>query len=469
MTPDGDARMRGAPELHRLPDSGLDIVREIGWLDPLQAYASLRGNGRSILFDSAAGGRWSYVLADPVASLTSEAESRDDPFAGLANLLNAHRRARPAGAPAPFAGGVAGFLSYELRRWIERDALRHPPDADLPEAQLDLYDTLLAFDGEARRAWLIARDFALSREPAALRAERWQARLAQHHDDGDTLPTVAWREDWSAAAYQAKVAALRTRIFDGEIYQANFTQRFMAERPDRLDPFAAYRRLRALAPAPFASLVELGDGRALASVSPERFLRVDGDRRIVTEPIKGTRPRDADPARDDALAEELLGDAKERAENLMIVDLLRNDLGRVAEPGSVVVEDLFAVERFAAVQHLVSRVAARLAPEHDLVDLLRAAFPGGSITGCPKVQAMRAIDESERARRGAYCGAVGWFGADGTMDSSISIRTLTFGRDRILAQAGGGIVADSDPAAEHRECLLKARPLLRTLDPGWAQ
>jgi para-aminobenzoate synthetase component 1 len=455
--------MRGAPKLDT------DLVREIGWVDPLEAYAAVRGMGRSILFDSAAGGRWSYVLAEPVASLTSEAESRDDPFTQLADLLQAQQQTRPADLHAPFAGGVAGFLSYELRRWIERDALHHAPDAELPEAQLDLYDTLLAFDVEARRAWLIARDFATSRETAAVRADRWQARLAQRSNDGGALPKVTWREDWSADDYQAKVAALRTRIFDGEIYQANFTQRFIADRPAGLDPLAAYRRLRELAPAPFASLIELGDGRALISASPERFLRVDRDRRIITEPIKGTRPRGIDERQDDALARELLGDEKERAENLMIVDLLRNDLGRVAEPGSVVVEDLFAVERFAAVQHLVSRVAARLAAGRDVVDLLRAAFPGGSITGCPKVHAMRAIDEAERARRGAYCGAIGWFGADGAMDSSIAIRTLTFGHDQVVAQAGGGIVADSDPASEYRECLLKARPLLRTLDPSWAR
>ncbi|GIL40515.1 aminodeoxychorismate synthase component I [Roseiterribacter gracilis] len=443
-----------------------DVVREIAWIDPLAAYASLRGNGPSIWFDSAAGGRWSYVLAEPVASLTSEADATDDPFTALSAML--HAQHGTIDAPPPFAGGVAGFLSYELRRWIERDALRHPADADLPEAQLDLYDTVLAFDVEARRTWLIARSFPASRESAAKRADRWQARLAQPSAVPTGVPTATWHADWQQDEYQAHVAALRQRTFDGEIYQANFTQRFIATRPAGLDPLAAYCRLRELAPAPFATLIELGDGRALASASPERYLRVESNRRVITEPIKGTRPRGRDAAQDDALAQELLRDEKERAENLMIVDLLRNDLGRVAQKGSVVVEDLFAVERFAAVQHLVSRVAATLAPGRDLVDLLRAAFPGGSITGCPKVHAMRAIDDSERARRGAYCGSIAWFGSDGTMDSSIAIRTLTFGCDRVLAQAGGGIVADSDPASEYRECLLKARPLLRTLDPSWA-
>jgi para-aminobenzoate synthetase component I len=454
--PDGFARRHG------------DVIRELPWVEPVAAYAALRGSGASMLFDSAARGRFSYVLADPVAAIVCTADGSTDPFAALATLLQEQRTARPEAAPAPFAGGLAGFVGYESRRWIERDALRHAPEPDaLPEFQLDLYDTLLAFDVTERRAWLVARDFPASREAASLRAERWRTQLARPVASQDDPPRVAWQSDWTEEAYQAQVASLLARIVDGEIYQANFTQRWIAERPSGLDPYAAYLRLRALAPAPFAALLELGDGRALASASPERFLSVDGDRRLVTEPIKGTRPRDADPARDDALAAELLGDAKERAENLMIVDLLRNDLGRVAASGSVAVEALFAVERFAAVQHLVSRVAAVLAPGRDLADLLRATFPGGSVTGCPKVQAMRAIDGTERARRGAYCGAIAWLGLDGTMDSSIAIRTLTFTAARVLAQAGGGIVADSVPAAEHRECVLKARPLLRALDPAW--
>jgi para-aminobenzoate synthetase component 1 len=248
----------------------------------------------------------------------------------------------------------------------------------------------------------------------------------------------------------------------GDIFQANVSQRFLAEFPSGLDPFTLYRRLRRLSPAPFAAYVN-APGLQVLSASPERFLALDREGRIETRPIKGTRRRGADPAEDARFVAELRGSEKDRAENLMIVDLLRNDLSRVAAIGSVRVPELFTLETFARVHHLVSAVEGRLAPGRTALDLLAAAFPGGSVTGAPKIRALEVIHELEPARRGPYCGALAWIGFDGAMDSSIVIRTLWLAEGMVVAQAGGGIVADSAPAAEYEETMVKAAPLLAAL------
>jgi para-aminobenzoate synthetase component 1 len=252
----------------------------------------------------------------------------------------------------------------------------------------------------------------------------------------------------------------------GDIYQANITQRFQAPLPPGFEAggpgrLALYDALRRRNPATFAAFVDFGE-TVLLSSSPERFLKVAGNR-IETRPIKGTRPRGADPAEDTALAGELLASEKDRAENLMIVDLLRNDLGRVAKLGSVKVPVLFGLESYATVHHLVSVVTAELDAGRKAVDLLRAAFPGGSVTGAPKIRAMEIIAELEPTARGPYCGAIGYLSATGAMDTNIVIRTVLIDGDRISFQVGGGIVADSDPEAEYQETLVKARALRETL------
>ncbi|WP_430515688.1 anthranilate synthase component I family protein, partial [Inquilinus limosus] len=259
------------------------------------------------------------------------------------------------------------------------------------------------------------------------------------------------------------VRRIRDWITAGDIYQANLTQRFLADLPDGLDPFTLHRRLRALSPAPFAAFLDLGEGRWIASASPERFLAVDPAGRVETRPIKGTRPRGVDAAADAVLAVELQASTKDRAENLMIVDLLRNDLSKVCAVGSVRVPALCGLETFPRVHHLVSVVEGRLAPGRGAVDLLRACFPGGSITGAPKIRAMEIIRALEPARRGPYCGSVVHLGFDGSMDSSIIIRTLCGAQGQVAAQAGGGIVYDSDPDAEYDEAMVKVRPLLQAL------
>jgi para-aminobenzoate synthetase component 1 len=254
---------------------------------------------------------------------------------------------------------------------------------------------------------------------------------------------------------------VREYIIAGDIFQANLSQRFQA--PLRKAPFELYRRLRRRNPAPFAAYLGF-DGVTVLSASPERFLRLDHTRQVETRPIKGTRPRGLVPMHDAALGRALAESEKDRAENVMIVDLLRNDLSRVCRPGTVRVPELFALEQHPTVHHLVSTVVGELEPEADAVDLVRAAFPGGSITGAPKVRAMEIIAELEPTRRGVYCGSIGYLSATGAMDTSIVIRTFVAADGELYFQAGGGIVADSDPELEYRETLDKAAGLIETLN-----
>jgi para-aminobenzoate synthetase component 1 len=267
------------------------------------------------------------------------------------------------------------------------------------------------------------------------------------------------------ARYEAMIRRAIEYIYAGDVFQVNLAQRFVGRFDRRADPFALYRRLRALNPAPYAAFLRPDAESAVVSASPECFLRLTAEGHVATWPIKGTCPRGTTPEEDAALAAALQRSDKDRAENLMIVDLLRNDLSRVCAIGSVETIKLFALESFATVHHLVSEVRGDLMPGTGAVDLLRATFPGGSITGAPKIRAMEIIGELEPVRRGPYCGAVAWLGFDGAMEASIVIRTLTVAGDRVAAQAGGGIVADSDPAREYAETLDKIGPLLRAFDP----
>jgi para-aminobenzoate synthetase component I len=379
-------------------------------------------------------------------------------------------RLPPGAAPVPFGGGAVGFLGYGLRRDLEHLPDRHPNDLAIPDMVVGFYDLVLAFDRYDRRAWLQSSGFPATE--AGARRTRAQARADAALRRLDALapapadvpvPALAWTAELTRPGYLGRVSRVLEYIAQGDIFQANFTTRFLAPRPPAISAASLYAALRAASPAPFAAYLGCGDRLAIASVSPERFLRLDATGRIETRPIKGTRPRSPDPQTDAALRRALAASVKDRAENLMIVDLMRNDIGRVAEIGSVTVPALWEVESFAAVHHLVSSVEGQLRPGLGPVDLLRAAFPGGSITGAPKIRAMEIIDELEVAARGVYCGAVVWIGFDGAMDSSIAIRTLTITPEIIAAQAGGGIVADSDPADEYDEMLVKLRPLLNAL------
>ncbi|MDQ2104939.1 aminodeoxychorismate synthase component I [Azospirillum isscasi] len=440
--------------------------------DPADAFGALSGQPWSMLLDSAAPhpahGRYSYIAAEPFRTLESldgraflDGQAVDgDPFAVLAEELARHARPEEAPGPAPFRGGAVGFIGYEAGLRLERVRSRHPNTSGQPDMAFGFYDAVAAFDHAERRAWAIA-----ARPEAEGRARALAARLERGAaSPPGPVPASPWRSELARPDYLARVERVLEYIRAGDIYQANFTQRFLAERPAGLDTYALYRRLRAISPAPFAAYLDCGPRLRIASASPERFIRLNAAGEVETRPIKGTRPRYADPAADAAAAAELVASVKDRAENLMITDLLRNDLARVSAVGSVRVPVLYGLESFASVHHLVSVVTSRLRPGLGAVDLLRAALPGGSITGAPKIRAMQIIDELEAARRGAYCGSVAWIGFDGAMDSSIVIRTLSITPDAVIAQAGGGIVADSDPAGEHEEMMVKIRAQLRALE-----
>ncbi len=419
------------------PDDGVPTRHVIPWADPGLAFRCFADDPFLVFFDSfgAASGN-SYLCLSPARILA-------DPFAWV-GLPGA------APGPLPFGGGAAGFIGYECGAALDRAPRAPGRLAGIPDAQLGMYDTVLAFDHAARTVWLTA--------PSAARAEGVLARLASPPALAEP-PVLAWRALVSRQAHRERVARVLRYIAAGDIYQANVTAAFEASRPAGLDPAALYLALRAAMAAPFSAYIGCGGGCAVLSASPERFLRLDAAGAIEARPIKGTRPRGADAMRDAALAAALLASGKDRAENLMIVDLLRNDLARVAD--RVAVPRLCALETFSHVHHLVSTVTGRLRPGLGAMDLLRAAFPGGSITGAPKLRAMAIIAEVEGRARGPYCGSALWIGNDGAMDSNILIRTITVAADRVVANAGGGIVADSDPAEEWDELLVKILPLLR--------
>ena len=441
-------------------------------MDAAEAFRDLPGLA---LLESARLGRksrWSYLTADPLAIL-QEPTPGADPFAEARRLVaRLDRRAPEAGCSdhPPFLGGLVGFLGYDLGHALERLPTIAADDQGLPCMRLALHGWVLAWDRRTGRAWLGGR--ALDGDAAALndRLQAVRERLVGGWaTPTETLPTdgFAFTSSLDRTAYEAGVERVRAAIARGDIYQANLARRL--ETPFRGDPWPLYRALRTGDPAPFAAYVDVapaadGAPRAIASASPESFLSVDRGGRVQTDPIKGTRPRGGTREEDRALAAELLASGKDRAENVMIVDVLRNDLGRVCRPGSVRVARLCRLERTAAVQHLVSTVTGRLAPGRDAFDLLAASFPGGSITGAPKIRAMEILEELEPVRRGPYTGAALWAGPDGAMGSSILIRTRVADGRRLTLHVGGGITWRSDPAAEWQETVVKARGPLRAID-----
>ncbi|MDO9459436.1 MAG: aminodeoxychorismate synthase component I [Alphaproteobacteria bacterium] len=446
-------------------------VEETAYLDPIQAFAPWAGQPWSILLDSArldgAGGRYSYICVNPFQTLmvrdghpfVDGGVTNRDPFDLLDEILARMKLPQLSGLP-PFQGGAAGYIGYEMGRFLEQVNIPNTDDMRLPDMALGFYDQIIAFDGVERRAWIIARDIG-GAEPAArlsrLRAGVTAARAAPLPPVADRFDIGAWNANFTRTDYEAAVTRVIEYILEGDIFQANIAQRFSVALGPQFDRFGFYRRLRAVNAAPHAAFLEMGEF-AIASSSPERFLKL-ADTMVEARPIKGTRPRGATPEQDDALARELTASEKDRAENIMIVDLLRNDLSRVCEDGSVDVPSLCALESFASVHHLVSTVTGVVRRELGPVDVLRAAFPGGSITGAPKIRAMQVIAEIEPHIRGPYCGGLGYIGFDGSMDMNIAIRTIAMNARQAVFHAGGGIVVDSVPSAEYAESLDKARAL----------
>lgn len=438
------------------------------WRTPAEVLSAFGTETGTCAFLSGGEGpraRWSYVLRKPdgVASARAGYPDSPEPFASLRDLIGERFDNHPDGPP--FQGGVAGLAGYELADWIERVDL-HRRDDFWPDLAVYRYPHLLAFDHVEQRVLAIGRgpDRAEAQARAAF-AAGWLSAPARPPFEGRL--TQGFVAKTRAEDYEAAVGEVVTRIRSGEIFQANIARVWQGLLSEGAEPIDLLMRLVAASPAPFAGWLHMG-GLALVSNSPERFVTLDSARdfRMETRPIKGTRPRGATPAEDHALVAELQASEKDRAENLMIVDLMRNDLARVSPPGTVKTPDLFAVESFANVHHLVSTVTARLAPGLTAVDLLRAAFPPGSVTGAPKVQAMKVIRDLE-APRGPYCGSLFWAGVGGGFDSSVLIRTAALARDargwRVEARAGAGIVADSDPLAERLETEAKIAALQRAL------
>ncbi len=458
-----DATLR----LRRLPDR-LAAARPI---DVAERFRDLPGLA---LLESARPGRnarWTYLTADPVAVLESPAAG-PDPFAVARRLLGRLDRTVIVPADAPrFVGGLVGFLGYELGHAFERLPSISEDDQGLPPMRLGLHDWVVAWDRRTGHAWLGGRALDGDARRLARRLDDVHARLSASASTASGPRTAnaaaggsgpfTFRSRLSRPAYEAGVEAVREHIARGDIYQANLTRRL--ETSFDGDPWEPYRRLRTGDPSLFSAYLDLGPSqlsgrpRALLSASPEPFLTVDAGGHVSTDPIKGTRPRGRTRAEDRALACELLGSAKDRAENVMIVDVLRNDLGRVCRPGSVRVPRLCRLERTAAVQHLVSTVTGRLAGGRDAFDLLAASFPGGSITGAPKIRAMEILEELEPVRRGPYTGALGWISPDGAMQTSILIRTFVADGRQLTLHVGGGITYRSDPSAEWDETVAKAR------------
>jgi len=458
--------MSGSLRLRRLPDQ----VAQARPIDIAEAFRDLPG---LVLLESARPGRnarWTYLTADPVAVLDAPAAG-PDPFAVARRLLSRLDATPVIPADAPrFLGGLVGFLGYDLGHALERLPTIAPDDQGLPSMRLGLHDWAVAWDRRTGHAWLAGRALDGDARRLARRLDDVHARLMSAPVFAPTSgPTpLIFRSSVSRAEYLAGVMAVREHIARGDIYQANLTRRL--ETPFDADPWDLYRRLRTGDPSLFSAFLDLGPSpetgrpRALLSASPEPFLSVDQAGNVASDPIKGTRRRGRDRGEDRALARELLSSAKDRAENVMIVDVLRNDLGRVCEPGTVRVPRLCRLERTAAVQHLVSTVTGRLSAGMDAFHLLAASFPGGSITGAPKIRAMELLEGLEPVRRGPYTGALGWIGPDGSMQTSILIRTFVADGRRLTMHVGGGITWASDPASEWDETVAKARGPLSAID-----
>jgi para-aminobenzoate synthetase component I len=453
------------------------VIGAPGATSPVAACGALAGRpGRVLLHsgrDDDGRGRWSFVASDPRAVLSCRggrvverdaagrlvSDRREDPLAALERFAARHGAdLRDAGAPGPPEPRVIGWLGYELAQAIEPRAAG-PADADLPELWMAAYGAVARWQGAAGAVAIVGDDpaarQALADRLAAPRAAAAPPRFGPLFADPDG--------DDGGARHRDRVARALAYIRAGDVYQVNLARRLVAPLRADGDALALYQALDVAAPAPYAGLVE-ADGVRVISGSPECFLaREPGAARITTRPIKGTRTRGGDPAVDDAAARALAADPKDDAEHVMIVDLERNDLGRVAVTGSVRVDRLGYLVELPHLYHKVSTVSATLRPGVGLAELLRATFPGGSITGAPKVRAMQLIGELEPVARGPYCGALGYLGAGGALELAIAIRIAVIAGGQLRLHVGGGIVADSDPAREYQETEDKAAGWRRAL------
>lgn len=446
------------------------IIREINWRDPLAAFAPFAGELHAVLLhagDAARGARWSFICVRPSSiierrdgvTLLNGAPTRLSPFEALA-LAHEKRRRPAADEGPPFRSGLVGFAGYECGALLEPCAPGPASTAPGPDFLFAAYDCAVAFDRAERRAFIFA--------PDDRGADELEAGLGE---DGAPPEITALRfagSTFSAGRYREAVQEVVRRIADGAIYQANISHRLLFEADEKIDALAIFAGAIARSSAGQAAFLNAG-AMQIVSLSPERFFSVARGRGasvIRAEPIKGTRPRGSSPAEDEALARELLASAKDRAENVMIADLTRNDLSRVCADGSIREDAIAALETHATVHHLVSRISGTLRDGVSAADALAALFPCGSITGAPKVEAMRTIAAVEGAGRGPYCGAIGYIDDRGGADFSVAIRTAIVAGRRVELPVGGGVTLRSDPDAEYQETLDKAAWFLRLAGIG---
>lgn len=469
---------------------------------PVSAYLKVAQGAHSFLLESVEGGqhiaRYSFIGSDPYLTLRldrgvaqavqggyKQTLNYSDPLVVLGSYLSAYRPVRLPDLPR-FVGGAVGYLGYETVSYFERLPVPEPCDYQMPEGFWMFVDTLLIFDHLRHKLKVLshvhldAEDLEAEYRRATARIEALVARLRQpvppaarlgareleprnyepHSPAEPPRPRPAPVSNLTREQYHANVLRAKEYILAGDIFQVVPSQRFT--RPTSADPVTIYRALRTINPSPYMFLLRTGEGD-LVGASPELLVRVQ-EGEVQTHPIAGTRRRGRDMAEDAALAEELLNDEKERAEHLMLVDLGRNDIGRVSEPVTVRVPTFMIVEKYSHVMHLVSHVTGRLRSDMTALDALRACFPAGTVSGAPKIRAMEIIAELEGARRGIYAGCVGHVGFNGDLDTCIALRTLVIQNGVAYMQAGGGVVADSDPEAEYQESCNKAAALLRAID-----
>ena len=388
-----------------------------------------------------------------VTDETGQSISHADPFALIKQALNIQY---PAIDDLPFNGGAMGYFGYDLGRRIEKLPQLAEAAENLPDMAIGIYRWAVIVDHQKQQSWLVGYDLT---EELVQRLFVQFSLFPDRQPVNDFSVLAEPQSNMSRERYAQAFAKIKQYLKEGDCYQVNLTQRFVS--PCRGNPWFAYQVLRNINAAPFSAYLNLPAVQVLCS-SPERFLKVT-DNVVETKPIKGTRPRKALTCEDQQQIKSLSGSDKDRAENVMIVDLLRNDISKCCKEGSVKVPTLFAVETYATVHHLVSTITGELAENQQALDLLRSCFPGGSITGAPKIRAMEVIEELEPHRRGIYCGAIGYIGFDGNMDTNIAIRTLVHNQGNIRFWVGGGIVNDSDEAAEYQECFDKAAALLALL------
>jgi anthranilate synthase component I len=460
-----------------------EIVADVD--TPVSAFLKLDRGESSFLLESVEGGeilgRYSFIGIDPfltieskdhrvrvVGEINQEFAGVADPLSVVEELLKRYRQAPVPGLP-PFSGGAVGYVGYDAVRYFENIPRTGRDDLGLPELLFVFTDTLVIFDHLKHTLKVlvnarVAGDPSETFNRAAARIDEIVGRLRRPVEAGPVSADAEVSLDgieanFSRADYLKAVATAKDYTFAGDILQVVPSQRFAL--PTRCRPFDIYRTLRRINPSPYLGYLKFRELTLVAS-SPEPLVKVEG-RRVITRPIAGTRRRGRDPSEDRALEAELLADAKERAEHIMLVDLGRNDLGRVSATGSVKVDDLMFIERYSHVMHIVSQVSGELAENKTAFDALRAAFPAGTVSGAPKIRAMEIIDELEPTLRGPYAGAFGYFSFTGNLDTGITIRTIVIKDGTAYVQAGGGVVADSDPDLEYQETVNKATAMLRAV------